>query len=117
MPPTQSLALELERYLIPFHSRRLPLFRFDVVVLGCGVAGSSAALAAAEAGAEVALLAKDTLEETNTLYAQGGVAAVLGPGDSLRRTRGRHPAGRLSACATRTSSSGSWRAAAEPSRP
>jgi L-aspartate oxidase len=83
MPQTQPLALELERYLIPFHSRRLPLFRFDVVVLGCGVAGSSAALAAAEAGAEVALLAKDTLEETNTFYAQGGVAAVLGPEDSI----------------------------------
>ena len=75
--------LELKRYLIPFRSRRLPLYRFDVVVLGSGVAGSSAALAAAQEGAEVALVAKDTLEETNTFYAQGGVAAVLGPDDSV----------------------------------
>ncbi|MCE9592783.1 MAG: L-aspartate oxidase [Planctomycetes bacterium] len=41
-----------------------------------------AALAAASAGASVALVAKDRLAETNTSYAQGGVAAVLGPDDS-----------------------------------
>jgi L-aspartate oxidase len=75
--------LELERYLLPFRGRRLPLYRFDVVVLGAGVAGSTAALAAAEDGAEVALIAKDSVEESNTLYAQGGVAAVLGADDSV----------------------------------
>ncbi len=85
MPNETFLELELERYLTPFRSRRLPLYRFDVVVLGCGCAGSSAALAAAEAGAEVALVAKDTLEETNTFYAQGGVAAVHAPEDSFER--------------------------------
>src|SRR5687767_5701733 len=84
MPPTSPpKELELDRYLLPFRGRRLPLYRFDVAVLGAGVAGSSAALAAAEDGAEVALIAKDSVEESNTLYAQGGVAAVLGADDSV----------------------------------
>ncbi|HEX9900844.1 MAG TPA: FAD-binding protein, partial [Candidatus Methylomirabilis sp.] len=52
-------------------------------MLGSGVAGSSVALAAADAGASVALVAKDRLGETNTYYAQGGVAAVLAPEDSF----------------------------------
>ncbi len=61
----------------------MPIYRFGVVVVGSGVAGATAALAAAEAGIEVALLTKAKPEETNTFYAQGGVAAVLAPEDSL----------------------------------
>ena len=43
---------------------------FDVVVVGCGVAGLSAAVAAAEAGARVALLERSTYDERggNTRY-------------------------------------------------
>jgi L-aspartate oxidase len=63
--------------------RRLALYRFDVLVVGGGVAGASAAIAAAEAGAEVALVTKAELEESNTLYAQGGIAAVFGEQDSV----------------------------------
>lgn len=37
--------------------------KFDVVVVGCGVAGLSAAVAAAEGGAKVALLERSTYEE------------------------------------------------------
>lgn len=36
---------------------------FDVVVVGCGVAGLSAAVAAAEAGARVAVLERSTYDE------------------------------------------------------
>jgi L-aspartate oxidase len=61
----------------------VPLYRFGVVVVGAGVAGATAALAAADAGIEVALLTKATLEETNTFYAQGGIAAVLAPSDAF----------------------------------
>lgn len=45
---------------------------FDVVVVGCGVAGLSAAVAAAEAGAKVALLERSTYEERggNTRYTE-----------------------------------------------
>ncbi len=77
------IELDLDRYLTPFDVRRLPRYPFDVVVLGSGVAGSVAALSAAASGASVAMIAKDTLDETNTSYAQGGVAAVLAPDDSF----------------------------------
>src|SRR5688572_19742515 len=83
MDRLKTIELDLARYLAPFQARRLAMYRFDVLVVGSGVAGSAAALAAAEAGSSVALIAKDDLQETNTYYAQGGVAAVLGPEDTF----------------------------------
>jgi L-aspartate oxidase len=53
----------------------------DVLVVGSGIAGLSFALKAAE-GAEVLLLTKKGRVETNTNYAQGGVAAAVAPDDS-----------------------------------
>jgi L-aspartate oxidase len=53
----------------------------DVVVVGAGVAGLSAALAAADAGASVLTLAKASHTSSNSYAAQGGVAAAVGPGD------------------------------------
>jgi len=70
------------RYLIPFNATRLPQQFTDVLVIGGGVAGLRAAIAAADGGAEVLLLTKDTIGESNTWYAQGGIAAVLQPLDS-----------------------------------
>ncbi|MGE0215816.1 L-aspartate oxidase [Mycolicibacterium sp.] len=49
--------------------------RADVVVIGTGVAGLAAALAAQRRGAKVVLLSK--IGETATFYAQGGIAVVL----------------------------------------
>src|SRR4051812_42889739 len=71
------------RYLIPFRAARLPQQVTDVLVIGGGVAGLRAAIATAEKGAEVLLLTKDTVEQSNTWYAQGGIAAVLQPLDSV----------------------------------
>ncbi len=68
------------RYLIPFRSQLLPSIFTDTLVIGSGVAGLRAALAAAEHG-EVILVAKDDLEKTNTAWAQGGIAAVLSSDD------------------------------------
>lgn len=45
----------------------------DVLVLGAGIAGCTAALHAADLGAEVWLAVKDPLNESNTRYAQGGI--------------------------------------------
>lgn len=54
----------------------------DVVVLGSGAAGLSAALAARPVR-EVILVTKDTLDAGSTNWAQGGLAAVLDPNDSI----------------------------------
>jgi L-aspartate oxidase len=56
---------------------------FDLVVVGGGAAGGVSALAAADAGYSVAILTKSEPREGNTRYAQGGIAAVLSPGDSV----------------------------------
>lgn len=79
----QGHRLDLDARLLSVDSRKVPLYRFDVLVIGSGAAGSAAALAAAENGAEVALLAKAGAGETNTAYARGGMAAVLGQDDSF----------------------------------
>lgn len=77
------LRLGLDRYLTSFDSRHVPAYRFDLVVLGGGVAGALAALLAAERGLSVAVLTKAGSREGNTRYAQGGLAAVLGEEDSF----------------------------------
>lgn len=69
--------------LAPFDLRNTPLLRTDVLVIGAGIAGASAALQAADAGAEVLLLAKGDLLDTNTAWAQGGIAVVKLPEDTL----------------------------------
>ncbi len=49
----------------------------DVLIIGCGIAGSSAALEAAESGLKVLIISKyDQLEESNTFYAQGGIVSL-----------------------------------------
>jgi L-aspartate oxidase len=55
--------------------------RCDVLVVGAGVAGLSAALAAADAGASVLVIAKASHTSSNSYAAQGGVAAAVAPGD------------------------------------
>ncbi|MDJ0739010.1 MAG: L-aspartate oxidase [Gammaproteobacteria bacterium] len=55
---------------------------FDVLIIGSGAAGLSLALRM-PAAVRVALVAKRELEEGNTLYAQGGISAVLDARDSV----------------------------------
>jgi L-aspartate oxidase len=56
--------------------------RFDFLVIGSGVAGLSFALRAADAGT-VAIVTKKDSAESNTNYAQGGIAAVMDPADHV----------------------------------
>ena len=58
--------------------------RYDFLVIGSGLGGISFALKAAVHG-RVALITKSKLEETNTRYAQGGIAAVTYKPDSYEK--------------------------------
>src|SRR2546430_14941202 len=54
----------------------------DVLVIGAGLAGKRAALAAAEAGASVGILSKVHPVRSHSNAAQGGINAALNPEDS-----------------------------------
>ena len=58
------------------------MLKCDFLVIGSGIAGLSFALEAAEHG-EVIVVTKRSRDESNTKYAQGGVAAVLDENDSF----------------------------------
>lgn len=54
----------------------------DVIVVGSGIAGLTAAINARAAGHRVVLVTKAAVEEGSTRWAQGGIAAALSPEDS-----------------------------------
>lgn len=58
--------------------------RTDFLVIGSGLAGLMFALKASEYG-RVTIITKTAAEESNTKYAQGGVAAVLGETDDFEK--------------------------------
>jgi L-aspartate oxidase len=54
----------------------------DVIVIGSGVAGLTTALNIRASGLSVLLVTKAKIDEGSTKWAQGGIAAALGPGDT-----------------------------------
>lgn len=56
---------------------------FDDLVIGSGIAALSYALEASGQGRKVVIVTKRALNEANTRYAQGGIAAVMKPDDSV----------------------------------
>jgi len=58
--------------------------RYDFLIVGSGLAGLSFALKVANKG-KVAILTKTNLENTNTSYAQGGIAAVTYKPDNYKK--------------------------------
>src|SRR3954466_360716 len=74
---------------MPVYGRRPvrpePTTQADVVVVGAGAAGLYAAVCAAREGARVVLVSRSPLAESASYWAQGGIAAALGPGDSTER--------------------------------
>jgi L-aspartate oxidase len=70
------------RYLVPFHPKRHPHFFTDVLVIGGGLAGLRTALAV-DPQFQVLLVCKNGLENSNSVHAQGGIAAVWDEKDTM----------------------------------
>jgi L-aspartate oxidase len=54
---------------------------YDYIIIGSGIAGLNTALLAREHGS-VLILTKERVDDCNTRYAQGGIAAAIGTGDT-----------------------------------
>ena len=70
----------IPRYLVAFHPKRIPHHFVDVLVIGGGIAGLRATMAI-DPRLSALVITKDQLQESNSTYAQGGIAGVLGADD------------------------------------
>ena len=86
------------RYLVPFHPKRMPHYFADVLIIGGGLAGLRAANAV-DHSLQVLVVTKDRLLQSNSNYAQGGIAGVLGLSPVVRGLSRRE--GRAAALAAR----------------
>src|SRR6059058_924874 len=68
------------RFLVQFNPKHTPHLFTDILVIGAGIAGLRAALAVPP-HLDVLVVTKDRLQESNSAYAQGGIAGVLSPED------------------------------------
>src|SRR6185312_8165539 len=80
MPLTTRYGADDRRYLAPFHPKRMPHHFTDVLIIGGGLAGLRAALAI-DPRMSVLVITKDSLLQSNSNYAQGGIASVMDPED------------------------------------
>jgi L-aspartate oxidase len=71
----------IPRTLVDLDIAGLPRVETDVIVVGSGIAGLYTALKSSE-NEQVIMIAKKSLLESNTRYAQGGIAAVISDEDS-----------------------------------
>lgn len=67
------------QYLVDFHPKQTPHYFTDVLIIGGGLAGLRAANALGDAHGIV--VTKDVIRESNSNYAQGGIASVWDPED------------------------------------
>ncbi|MBN1192369.1 MAG: L-aspartate oxidase [Coriobacteriia bacterium] len=71
-----------QRYVLSFDTAKMPTERSDVLIIGSGIAGLTAALHAVGLGS-VTLVTKSEVADANTWYAQGGIAGAVGEADSV----------------------------------
>lgn len=71
----------IPRTLVDIDIASIPHVHTDVIVVGAGIAGLYTALQVAK-DHRVVIIAKKSLHESNTRYAQGGIAAVISQDDS-----------------------------------
>jgi L-aspartate oxidase len=70
----------IPRYLVPFHPKRVPHCFADVLIVGGGLAGLRAAIAV-DPKLSTLVVTKDKLQQSNSQFAQGGIASVMDPED------------------------------------
>ena len=70
------------RYLVQFRPKHTPHCFTDILVIGAGIAGLRAALEAPGSLA-VLVVSKDSLQQSNSSFAQGGIAGVMSPEDKF----------------------------------
>jgi L-aspartate oxidase len=76
------MSCDVPRYLVPFNPKRIPHHFADVLIIGGGIAGLRAAMAI-DPRLSLLIITKDTMEQSNSAYAQGGIASVLDPQDNF----------------------------------
>jgi len=69
-----------QRYLVRFHPKHIPHVFTDILVIGGGIAGLRAALAVPD-DLRALVVTKDKINQSNSSYAQGGIAGVMSPED------------------------------------
>jgi L-aspartate oxidase len=70
------------RYLVQFEPKKTPHYFTDLLVIGAGIAGLRAALET-PASMDVLVVTKDSVQQSNSAYAQGGIATVMSPEDTF----------------------------------
>lgn len=68
------------RYLTDFDTQKAEIEKWDVVVIGSGIAGLYSAVNI-DPGLKICILSKETMDENNSYLAQGGIAAAIGLDD------------------------------------
>src|SRR5688572_6728907 len=68
------------RYLVQFNPKQTPHVFTDILIIGAGIAGLRAALALPK-NLDVLVVTKDQIQQSNSAFAQGGIAGVLSPED------------------------------------
>lgn len=68
------------RYLTDFDTEKIDSEKWDVVVIGSGIAGLYSAVNL-DPSLKVCILSKETIDENNSYLAQGGIAAAIGADD------------------------------------
>ncbi|MBW7454412.1 L-aspartate oxidase [Paenibacillus sepulcri] len=71
----------IPRYLVDVSLADLPVIDKDVIVIGAGIAGLFTAIKSSSDN-DVLMITKKSLLDSNTRYAQGGIAAVISEDDS-----------------------------------
>jgi len=74
------MCVSTSRYLVPFQPKRQRHRFTDVLIIGGGLAGLRAAIGV-DPRLSVLLVTKDRLDQSNSQFAQGGIAGVLDPED------------------------------------